>query len=116
MRCEFGGELVVKMMKAVVKIRIQKIIMFIPIINVLPLFFWVITFMKTDLKTSVFMKSLGIIFTGMLIVVIPVMVLNYGIGKDSWFIENLVTPIHMYLTPLVMDFGLLRFQHKLGIK
>ena len=63
-------------------IKSQKIVSFIPIVNIVIMFMWISFYFKNVMKMTRFLKNVLIIFLGMIIVNIPRIVLNNFIHSD----------------------------------
>ena len=81
-------------------IKSQKIINFIPIINIAIMFVWISFYFKNVMKMKRFLKNVLIIFLGMIIVNIPRIVLNNFIQSD--IIQIIVYCVSIYLTLFVI--------------
>lgn len=102
-------------MKKCINIKTQKIILFIPYINVLILFFWLYNYYILQVENKVFFKSLMILFFRIFIFVIPQIILSKILGENSQ-INNIISKILIYIIPLSFGDGLIKHQSKIGIQ
>ena len=98
-------------MKKLVPLRIQKIIMFIPIFNAFILFIWLYNYSKTPNKPKIFIKSLLETFA----IVIPIgailsILLNIFSGYKM--VTVVLNFIQIYSMPLVVGYVLIKYQEK----
>ena len=99
-------------MKKVIPIKIQKIISFIPLLNLFILFIWVYNSMVLKVKQKVFFKSLFVTCSTMIVFAIPFIIMSYVIGEDS-SIYTIAFYFSEYLIPLAIGWELIIFQEKL---
>ncbi len=92
-----------------VSLKKQKILMFIPFANAFILFVWLYNYSKTQRDTSVFLRSVLIIFTA----TVPLAILQIILERAFPNIRTVLGYIMAYLIPLSMAFCLIRFQERL---
>lgn len=89
----------------------QKLIAIIPVINVSVLFIWIINKYRMHVSMTLFFKSIGIIIFRALILYIPYIMLTNLLGNESYIVRT-VFYILLYIIPLFIADGLIRFQEK----
>ncbi len=102
-------------MRLSISIKVQKILMFIPFINVFGLFIWLYNFISNSKKPTVFAKSLLIIFASTIPLVIIQIILTKLFSNSAVFV-SVLGYIFTYLIPLSMDFFLIKYQRSLSEK
>ena len=99
-------------MKKGLSVRTQFILMWIPFLNFFNLFIWLYNYSRNSYGIGIFVKSWGV----MLLHTVPiafVQILVSKIFRGYPLIVNIVGMIAMYIIPLMLSFGLIRFQKKL---
>ena len=99
-------------MKKIISIKVQKIIMFVPIINAPFLMFaWLYNYIRTQTEYRVFAKSLIVIF----VAAIPLGIMNMIVCRaliQFETIQNIVNGIMQYLIGVSLGFSLIKYQKK----
>lgn len=92
-----------------IPLKIQKVIVFIPLINPLILPIWIYNFIRIQESFSVLMKSLLIIL-GVMLPCAAVMFGIQAIFSPESIITEIVNCFMLYVTPLLMGLALIRYQ------
>ena len=98
-------------MKKLISLRVQKIILFIPFVNLFIWFIWLINYSRIPSNLKLFFKAFFVAFAYAL----PFVILNILLSRlftQSEIIEALRTIIGVYFTPLFMGVGLIKCQEK----
>lgn len=99
----------------VIPIKIQKILMYIPFTNFLIMIFWLINYVEMkDRKTTVFMKSLLIMFAGGIPISIVFMILSRNFA-DNEILVRVFNTASSYLSSFFIAFGLVKYQEKVFV-
>lgn len=98
-------------MKKFITLKKQKIVMCIPAINCLTIFFWLYNYGKLNPDPKIFWKSLVTIFSTAL----PIVVLQIILSKIFSELSYVLDPFMTYLIPFCISFSLIRYQKKVGV-
>ena len=82
------------------KLKTQKIICFIPIINLIVLFIWVFSYHNKKISLTHFLKVLAMMFLSMLILSIPRIVIS--VVFESKLLNDILLLASIYIIPLVL--------------
>ena len=97
-------------LKKQVSIKTQKTIMFIPIVNYFNLFVWLYNYSNMQKDNLVFLISLLVIFLHS----IPLVIINIILSRlCSGIIPIIYQYLMIYLIPMSISGGLIRYQNKL---
>ena len=98
-------------MKKLISLRTQKIIMFIPVINIFIIAFWLYNYMKTTNNIKLFFKSLLKIW-GVAIAFLIVSSALLEIFSQTKFLDYIRNFIMLYLLPFTLGYVLIKYQEK----
>ncbi len=98
-----------------IPIRYQRILSFVPILNVFELFVWMYNVSRLNLKASEFLKSFFILLIRGVPLGIFYILIGHFFGTES-LLYNIVFPVCVYAIPLSIGDGLIRYQKKLGVE
>ena len=99
------------MMKKLISLRTQKIIMFIPVINIFVLFIWLYNYSKFPSNSKIFIKSLLYVFA----VFIPMGIIHsilFNILSEYKIATTILNFIVIYYIPLAVGYVLIKYQEK----
>ena len=99
------------MMKKLIPLRVQKVIMFIPFINIFIIAFWLYNYMKTTNNIKLFFKSLLKIW-GVAIAYLIVSSALLEIFSQTKFLDYIRNFIMLYLLPFTLGYVLIKYQEK----
>ena len=99
------------MMKKLIPLRVQKVIMFIPFINIFIIAFWLYNYMKTTNNIKLFFKSLLKIW-GVAIAYLIVSSALSEIFSQTKFLDYIRNFIMLYLLPFTLGYVLIKYQEK----
>lgn len=96
--------------KAMVSIKIQKIIMFIPILNFSLFFIWLYNYSRMRPNIMLFLKSLFVAFGCSLPIVIICILIDQLHNEILLYLTKFIM---LYIIPLSIGLGLVRYQQKI---
>ena len=97
--------------KSLISIRVQSILMCVPLLNCLVLFAWLYNYGHSVTNRTVFAKSLLVIFFS----TIPLVILQILLSKifaNQAIILSVINSLMTYFIPFSMSFNLIRYQKK----
>lgn len=102
-----GSERIVEM--KIVSVETQKKIMYIPYVNILNLFIWLNNIRYMDVPYNGVPKTLLILFINS----IPLVLIQSILVNTFPIVGNVLSYINVYLIPLLISRGLIRYQEQL---
>ncbi len=83
-------------------IKTQRVLRFIPLINLVTMFFWIKMYYNKSLKHSNFMKALFTMFLIITLITIPRVIVHFLL--DSYALECILSYLSVYLYMLGISF------------